>query len=168
MKAGVIGSGIVAKTLAAGLKKYGYDVMIGSREPGKLKGWADENGVKQGTFEDAAKFGELIVLAVKGTAALNAVELAGVDNLSGKTVIDTTNPIDDSRPPENGVLHFTTSLENSLMEQLQKHAPKANFVKCFNQIGNPFMVNPDFGNEKPTMFICGNSEGAKNEVKEIL
>ena len=87
--------------------------------------------------------------------------------IEGKTVIDATNPISDT-PPENGVLNFFTEANNSLMEKLQKEFPNANFVKAFSCIGSAHMINPDFGVEKPTMFIGGNSESAKEEVKEIL
>ena len=169
-KIGIIGSGVVAHALANGFLKYGYDVMMGSRDSAKLKEWKEKSDGKgkTGTFEEAAKSGEIIVLAVKGAGALDAINLAGIKNLSGKTVIDTTNPIDDKRPPDNGVLHFFTSLEESLMERLQKAAPDANFVKSFNIVGNVFMVDPDFDGVKPTMFICGNNDNAKNEVKAIL
>jgi hypothetical protein len=169
-KVGIIGSGVVAHALANGFLKYGYDVMMGSREISKLNDWKEKSGGKgkTGTFEDAAKFGEIIVIAVKGAGALEAIKLAGIKNLNGKSIIDTTNPIDDKRPPVNGVLYFFTSLEESLMEQLQKAAPDANFVKAFNIIGNPFMVDPDFAGVKPTMFICGNNESAKKEVSVIL
>lgn len=167
-KAGIIGSGDVGKTLASGFLKHGYEVMVGSRSPEKLSEWAAKSGAKTGTMEQAAKFGELVVLAVKGADAEHALELAGPKNLEGKTVIDVTNPIDHAKPPENGVLRFFTSLDESLHERLQKKFPGANFVKAFNSIGNSFMVNPDFGGTKPTMFICGNSEEAKKEAALIV
>ncbi|MFI5370799.1 MAG: NADPH-dependent F420 reductase, partial [Candidatus Eisenbacteria bacterium] len=123
-KIGVIGSGPVGKTLADGFLKHGYEVMRGSRDPAKLADWTKGAGAKAsaGTFEEAARFGEIVVLAVKGTAAESAVKLCGVASLAGKTVIDTTNPIAEA-PPVNGVLHFFTTLEESLMERLQKLAP---------------------------------------------
>jgi predicted dinucleotide-binding enzyme len=89
------------------------------------------------------------------------------EHLQGKTIIDTTNPIADA-PPTNGVLAFFTGINDSLLEQLQKNIPTANFVKAFNSVGSAFMVNPDFGNDKPSMFICGNNDAARNTVKEIL
>lgn len=168
MKIGILGSGTVAQTLATGFLKHGYEVAIGSRTPGKLAGWAAENpGAATATFEDAAQFGDIIVLAVKGTAAVQALALAGPANLSGKTVIDTTNPIEDA-PPVNGVLPFFTTMEQSLMEDLQRQFPDANFVKAFNSVGAPAMVNPQFKGGKPTMFICGNSDAARQQVTEIL
>jgi predicted dinucleotide-binding enzyme len=116
---------------------------------------------------DAASFGEILVLAVKGSAASEALRLSGKDNLKEKTIIDATNPIADL-PPENGVLRFFTNLQQSLMEQLQAEYKEAHFVKAFNSVGNALMVNPDYHGIKPTMFICGNSQEAKKEVKEIL
>lgn len=166
-KIGVLGSGVVAKVLAAGFKKHGYEVMVGSRDAAKISDWQSQPGVRIGTFTETAAFGEILVLAVKGGAAQYALEIAGKENLAGKTVIDTTNPIADA-PPVNGVLQFTTILSGSLMEQLQAAFPDANFVKAFNSVGNVFMVNPDFHGIKPTMFICGNNDNAKAEVITIL
>jgi predicted dinucleotide-binding enzyme len=120
-----------------------------------------------GTFAEAAQFGELVVLAVKGTATHEALELAGKSNVAGKTVIDATNPIADA-PPVNGVLKFFTNLDESLMERLQKAFPEAHLVKAFNSVGNACMVNPQFPGGKPTMFICGNNEAAKAAVRGVL
>lgn len=166
-KIGIIGSGAVAKVLADGFVKHGYDVMMGSRDGKKSGEWARNGNGKSGTFSDAAKFGDIIVVAVKGLVALDALKLAGVDNLSGKTVIDVTNPIADA-PPVNGVLPFFTGPNDSLMERLQKAVPSANFVKSWSCVGSPFMVNPGFPGGKPTMFICGNSDPAKKDVTSIL
>lgn len=167
-KIGIIGSGIVGQTLAAGFLKYGYEVMIGSRDLTKLADWKSKasEGGSIGSFAEAAEFGDIIVLATKGTAALEALQLAGKANLSDKTIIDTTNPIADTAP-ENGVLNFFSELNDSLMERLQNAYQEANFVKAFNSIGSSVMINPDFGVEKPTMFVCGNSQKAKDEVTEI-
>jgi 8-hydroxy-5-deazaflavin:NADPH oxidoreductase len=123
-RVGIIGSGIVAKTLAAGFLKSDYEVMIGSRDLNKIN---DVQGVFPGTVTEAADFADLLVLAVKGTAAIKAIEKC---NLDGKTIIDTTNPIAD-KPPVSGVLQFFTDLNTSLGEQLQAAYPKANFVKAF-------------------------------------
>ena len=168
-KIGIIGSGIVGQTLANGFVKHGYDVMIATNTPSKREELKSKtNGkAKIGSFEEAAKFGQVVVLATKGAAAEAALKAAGMANLTGKTVIDTTNPIADA-PPLNGVLQYFTLQNESLMERLQKLAPEARFVKSFSCIGNAFMVNPDFNGVKPTMFICGNHEGAKSEVKTIL
>jgi 8-hydroxy-5-deazaflavin:NADPH oxidoreductase len=169
MKVAVIGSGIVGETLAGGFLKYGHEVMRGTRSPDKLRDWAAKAGgnASTGTFEQAAKFGELVVISVKGTAAEQCVQLCGIGNLAGKTVIDTNNPIADL-PPVNGVLQFFTGPNESLMERLQKKAPEAHFVKAFSCVGNALMVNPNFRGIKPTMFICGNHDPAKAKVREIL
>jgi predicted dinucleotide-binding enzyme len=168
VKVGVLGSGGVATTLASGFLKHGHQVMLGSRTPEKLKDWVAANTTgKSGTFEDAAAFAEVVVLAVKGTAAWEALRRAGEANLVDKVVIDACNPIADA-PPTHGVLKFFTSLNESLMEQLQKHFSEARMVKAFNSVGAPFMVNPEFKDGKPTMFICGNDEGAKKTVTGIL
>jgi predicted dinucleotide-binding enzyme len=106
------------------------------------------------------------VLAVKGAAAREAIQVAGIDSFAGKVVIDTTNPIADASPV-NGVLQYFTDLNESLMEQLQRAAPEARFVKAFNCIGNAFMVDPDFNGQKPAMFICGNNADARAEVSGI-
>jgi len=168
MKIGVLGSGDVGKVLAGGFLKHGNEVMIGSRAPEKLAEWVLKNtGVATGTFGDAAAFGELLVLAVKGSASAEVLRLAGAQFLEGKTVIDATNPTTDE-PPVNGVLPFFTDHDESLMEQLQIEFPDARFVKAFNSVGNASMVNPEFPGGKPTMFICGNNDEAKKQVTEIL
>ena len=168
MKVGVLGSGDVAKTLASGFLKHGHQVTIGSRSPEKLADWAAKNpSGLTGTFAAAAAFGELLVLAVKGNAAADALRLVGAENLKGKTVVDATNPIADA-PPVNGVMQFFTNYNQSLMEQLQSEFPDANLVKAFNSVGLAFMVNPHFPGGKPTMFICGNDEAAKKSVGAML
>ncbi len=168
MNIGIIGSGVVGRALGAGFLKHGRAVMIGSREPRKLDGWIAQNpGALAGDFADAAKFGDVLVLAVKGSAAAAALRLAGPSSFSGKTIIDATNPIADS-PPEKGVLRFFTTLEESLMERLQRDFPAARFVKAFSSVGNAWMVNPSFPGGEPTMFICGNDDGAKKTVASIL
>jgi len=167
-KIGIIGSGQVGQTLGTGFIKHGYQVMIGSRNTSKLAEWkeqAGENGLT-GSFEETAAYGEIIVLAVKATAAKATLEAIGAEKLNDKTIIDAANPIADAAP-ENGVLKFFTTLEKSIMEEFQETIPQANFVKAFNSVGSPFMVNPKF-ESKPTMIICGNNEEAKKEVTEIL
>ena len=142
MKVGVLGSGDVAKVLAVGFLKHGHEVVIATRTSDKLADWARKNPkARVGSFEDAAKFGELAVLAVKGTAAVDVLRAAGARSLAGKTVIDVTNPIADA-PPTNGVLKFFTTLDDSLMERLQKEFPEVRLVKAFNSVGNARMVNP--------------------------
>lgn len=166
---GVLGSGQVGEVLANGFLKHGHEVIRGSREPQKLEAWKARAGSKAtvGTFADAAKAADLVVLAVKGTAAESALHLAGIENLNGKCVLDVTNPIAEE-PPINGVLKFFTGPNDSLMERLQAKAPNAHFVKCFSCVGNAFMVNPDFGGVLPTMFICGNDAEAKAIAQKVL
>lgn len=165
-KIGILGSGIVGKVLGSGFINNGYEVMIGTRTPSKLDDWKNSSGGQVGSFEEAAAFGDILVLASKGTIAAEVLRLAKEKNLNGKTVIDATNPIADA-PPENGVLRYFTDINESLMERLQKEFPEVNFVKAYNSVGNAFMVNPDFGGIIPTMFICGNNDAAKKTVKEI-
>ena len=168
MKIGVLGSGQVAKTLAAGFLKHGHDVRVGTRHADKLAGWAAEHPKATiASFADTATFGEMVVLAVKGSVAAEALRAAGANNLDGKTVIDVTNPIADA-PPVNGVLKFFTTLDDSLMERLQREFPGAKLVKAFNSVGAAAMVNPQFKGGPPTMFMCGNDEGAKKTVNGIL
>jgi predicted dinucleotide-binding enzyme len=168
MKIGVIGSGVVGQSLALGFIKFHDEVMIGTNDKNKYAELKEKMGGKArvGSFEETAKFGELLVLAVKGSRAEEALRSAGVGNLKGKTVIDTNNPIAETAPI-NGVLSFFTSPNESLLERLQKTAPDAHFVKGFSCIGSGLMVNPDFGGAKPSMFICGNNERAKGQVSEI-
>ena len=167
MKVGILGSGDVAKALAGGFLKHEHSVMLGTRTPSKLADWSKDTKGRVGSFAEAAKFGELVVLAVKGTVAADVLRSASVGNLAGKPVIDTTNPIADA-PPTNGVLRFFTNLDESLMERLQREFPDARLIKAFNSVGNTRMVNPRFKDGKPTMFICGNDDVAKRIVSGML
>lgn len=165
---GVLGSGTVAQILANGFVKHGHEVKMGTRDAKKLADFVSKSGgkISVGSFSEAAAFGEILVLAVKGKIANDALKLAGEANIKGKTIIDPTNPIDDAAP-ENGVLKFFSSINHSLMEDLQAAHADAHFVKAFSMIGGPHMVNPSFSST-PTMFICGNNAAAKKEVSEIL
>ena len=168
MKIGILGSGDVAQTLGAGFLKHGHAVLLGTRDSAKLADWVKRNpNGRSGSFSEAAKFCDVLVLAVKGSVAAEAVRAAGVANLEGKPVIDATNPIADA-PPVNGVLKFTTNLDESMMERLQREFPGVHFVKAFNSVGAASMVNPQFKGGIPTMFICGNSDAAKQTVTGIL
>jgi predicted dinucleotide-binding enzyme len=168
MKVGILGSGDVGKALASGFLKHGHEVVVGTRDQAKLADWLTQHrGARTGSFAEAAKFGEVVVLAVKGTVALEALRGGGAANLAGKPVIDATNPIADA-PPVNGVVRFFTSHDESLMERLQRELPEARFVKAFSCVGHACMVNPQFKQGKPTMFICGNDETAKQTVRGIL
>lgn len=167
MKVGILGSGQVAQALGNGFLQHGHDVMLGTRTPAKLEAWQREHSTARlGSVAEAATFGELLVLAVKGSAATAALREAG-NGVAGKPVIDTTNPLADA-PPVNGVLKFFTTLEDSLMERLQREFPDARLVKAFNSVGNALMVNPRLDGGPPTMFICGNDAQAKQVVRGIL
>ena len=169
MKVGVLGSGIVGRVLAAGFLKHGHQAMLGTRDPNKpdVKQWLRENPAgSAGTFEQAARFGELVVLATLGRAAEEAIDLAGPSILAGKTVMDTTNPIADG-PPVQGVIPFTTGPNESLGEKIQARAPRARVVKAFNSVGNARMINPSYEQGVPTMFLCGNDAEAKAQVSAV-
>jgi 8-hydroxy-5-deazaflavin:NADPH oxidoreductase len=163
---GVLGSGEVAKVLSGGFKKHGYEVKIGSRDAAKLAAFSGTSGIPAGTFADVAAFAEIVVLAVKGTAAKDVLKLTG-EATAGKIVIDACNPIAEE-PPNSGVVRFFTGPNDSLMERLQASHPKARFVKAFNSVGSGFMVDPSLPGGPPTMFICGNDAEAKKEVTAIL
>lgn len=170
MKIGIIGSGIVGRTLGSAFLNEGHEVMLGTRDLDKTEvlQWKENNPQGQiGLFSDTASHGELIVLATSGIITADAIQLAGIDHFKNKIVIDTTNPIAKSAP-ESGVMRFFTSLENSLMEHLQILLPESHLVKAFNSVGSAFMYKPDFNGIKPSMFICGNNLDAKSMVSEIL
>ncbi|HMG68111.1 MAG TPA: NAD(P)-binding domain-containing protein [Chitinophagaceae bacterium] len=169
MKVGIIGSGPVGQSLAKAFKAEGHSVTLGTRNTSNenVIKFKQDTGIAVADFAETAKTAELIVLATKGSAAEAAVGLAGVENFRNKIVIDTTNPVLEG-PPSNGVLHFFTSLEGSLMEKIQNQIPDAKLVKSFNSVGNTCMYKPNFPGGKPTMFICGNDENAKKTVTGIL
>lgn len=144
--------------------------MLGTRDTSKddVVKWKNENsGGKTGTFEETARFGELLVLATAGSVVEEVIRMAGISHFNNKVVIDATNPI-AAAPPENGVLKFFTSLDESLMERIQRLIPGAKLVKAFNSVGNAFMYKPQFPGGTPTMFICGNDADAKNTVTALL
>ena len=170
MKVGIIGSGIVGQVLAKAFTSEGHSVKLGTRDITKeevIKFKEANPAVTVGSFADTAAFGELLVLAIGGSVAEEAIKLSGIKNFSGKVVIDATNPI-AAAPPENGVLKFFTNLDESLMERIQKQLPDAKLVKAFNSVGNAFMYKPSFPGGIPTMFICGNDPEAKKTVTDIL
>lgn len=167
MKIGIIGSGTVAQTLARGFVAQGHTVALGTREPAKLEAWQKDQApqVKLGSTREVAAAADVVVLAVKGTAATAVVEQLG-DAISGKPVMDATNPIADV-PPTHGILTYFTGPNESLMERLQAAAPAAHFVKAFSSVGAGLMVHPQLGT-RPSMFICGNDAGAKQTVTTLL
>jgi predicted dinucleotide-binding enzyme len=169
MKIGILGTGDVGKVLAAGFKAAGHEVMIGTRDPasGKLADWLSDagKGVRVGTFGQAAAFGEVVVFAIGWAHAKEAIDLADPANFRGKVMLDASNPLGFER--EGGPPVLVLGYDDSAGEQVQRWLPGARVVKCFNIVGNAHMVNPDFGGEKPDMFICGNDAAAKATANEL-
>jgi len=170
MKIGIIGSGIVGRVLAAAFLHEGNEVMLGTRDTAKeevVKWKAEHPKGQAGTFAETAAFGELLVLATAGHITEAAIQLAGIENFTGKTVIDATNPI-AAAPPVNGVLQFFTGPNESLLEKIQAVLPQANIVKAFNSVGNAMFYKPVYKGIQPTMFICGNNDESKKTVSAIV
>jgi predicted dinucleotide-binding enzyme len=169
MNVGVLGRGEVGRRLAAAFRERGHDVMIGTREPDDdgLQSWLSGAGagVRAGSLAETAEFGELMVLAVLGNAAEDAIAQAGPEQFAGKVVIDATNPLDFSQGPPP---RLSITGHDSLGEHVQRAIPDARVVKAFNTIGNPYFTDPDFPEGKATMFIAGNDEGAKATVGKLL
>jgi predicted dinucleotide-binding enzyme len=164
----VLGSGEVAQSLADGFLRHGHDVALGTRDPTQLDAWATQHPTARIMGgSDAAAAGDHVLQCVKGAAAAAALRAVDPKNLAGKVVIDVTNPLSDD-PPVNGVLGFFTSLDESLMERLQKEFPDVRFVKAFNSVGSALMVDPQLPGGPPTMFICGDDPAAKDAVTGIL
>jgi 8-hydroxy-5-deazaflavin:NADPH oxidoreductase len=168
MKIGVLGTGDVGKALANAFLTLGHEVKMGGREPTneKAAAWVKSAGAKasQGTFADAVRFADVVVLATLGVANESAIRAAGVENFKGKLVIDTTNPLDFSQ----GYPRLAVGHTDSGGEQVQRLIPDAHVVKAFNSVGNPLMFRPNLAGGPPDMFICGNDDGAKRKVNEIL
>ena len=155
MRFGVLGTGVVGRTLAGNLAELGHEVKLGSREAGEDKV----------TFADAAAFAEVVVNATAGTASLEALGQAGADNLSGKLLIYVANPLDFSGgfPPMLSVCN-----DESLAARIQREFPDARVVKTLNSVGAPVMVDPGCVPGDHTMFVSGDDEGAKGEAIELL
>ncbi len=166
-RVGILGSGDVARRLGAGFAARGYDVMLGSREPKKLAAWTTETKgkVAAGTFAQAARHGEVVVLAVHGDAAESVLDSVGAASFAGKLVLDATNPLDFSRGMPPGLFVGTS---DSLGERVQRKLPAAKVVKCFNTVGNQQMVDPKFASGPPRLWICGNDADAKRATEAIL
>ncbi|MDE2482472.1 MAG: NAD(P)-binding domain-containing protein [bacterium] len=166
MKIGILGSGSVAQTLAAGFVSRGHDVMLGTRDAKKLAQWQADTGAKAsvGSFADAAAYGEVIVLATLGTATLDVIGQIGAAAFAGKTVMDATNPLSH----DGGELSLTLGFSDSLGEQIQRAIPDAHVVKVYNSVGAPLMVDPKLPGGPPDMFIAGNDAQAKQRVTTIV
>ena len=162
---GVLGSGDAGRSLGKGFARHGLDVMVGTRDPSKLKDWQAETHGKVGSFQDAAKHGDVVILALSGEGTQAALDLAGPENFSGKLVLDATNPL---AFPDDGLPELFVGTTDSLGERVQRKLPGARVVKCFNTVGNAQMVDPKFKEGTPPMLICGNDAGAKKETEQIL
>ncbi len=169
MKFGVIGTGMVGQAIGGKLVRLGHQVLMGARQAGNAKAtaWAAAAGpaVGQGTFADAASFGEIVVNATAGAASLEALAAAGAANLAGKVLIDIANPIDPAsgRPPTLRVCNT-----DSLGEQIQHAFRDARVVKTLNTINDGIMVEPSLLPGGHTVFVCGNDPDAKAQVVELL
>jgi predicted dinucleotide-binding enzyme len=168
MKIGILGSGVTAQTIGSKLVELGHDVMLGSRDPANpvLVAWAKncDNNALYGTFRNAAEFGEIIFNCTKGSASLDALEMAGAENLKNKILIDTANPLDRSTE----VWKLTVCNTDSLGEQIQRAFPEARVVKTLNTVNANVMTNPQKLIEKTDIFVSGNDIEAKATVVMIL
>ena len=167
MKIGVLGSGDVGRTLGAGLATRGHDVMLGTRSPEKeaIQDWATKSGPRTsaGTFEEAASFGDLVIVATRWDGTENALKLAGRSNFDGKVVLDATNPL----TMDGGELTLALGFSDSGGEQVQRWIPSGRVVKAFNTVGAYHMVSPGFAGGPPDMFIAGDDASAKKVVTEL-
>jgi predicted dinucleotide-binding enzyme len=169
MRIGVLGTGTVGRTIGTKLVELGHDVVMGSRsaESEPLREWLQDVGdaARGGTFADAGAAAELVFNCTAGTASLDALTAAGVDNLAGKVLVDVANPLDFSRgmPPTLSVCN-----DDSLGEQIQKAFPDARVVKALNTVNARVMVEPGRVAGDHNLFVCGNDGKAKSEVKGLL
>jgi 8-hydroxy-5-deazaflavin:NADPH oxidoreductase len=169
MRIGVLGTGIVGKTIGGKLVELGHEVRIGSRSAGgdAATEWVAEagDGASEGTFADAAAFGEVVFNCTPGMHAAEALGAAGAENLAGKTVVDVSNALDFSggRPPTLGIVNTT-----SVGEELQKAFPDARIVKSLNTMNAGIMVDPGAVPGDHVVFVCGDDEGAKDEARALL
>ena len=169
MKIGILGTGIVGRTLGDRLAELGHEVTMGARQAGNetATSWAAAAGgrASAGTFADAAAGAELVILCTKGEAALAALQQAGGDSLAGKVLLDVTNPLDFSHgfPPSLSVCNT-----DSLGEQVQRAFPAARVVKSLNTMWCGIMVDPRRLQGNHLVFLCGNDEGAKGTVATLL
>ncbi len=166
---GVLGTGTVGRTVATKLVALGHEVRMGSREAGgeKAGAWVAETGegASEGSFADAAEYGETVVNATSGVASLAALEQAGAERIGGKVLIDIANPLDFSQGMPPTLVYVN---ETSLGEEVQHALPEARVVKALNTVNAAVMVSPDELAEPTDVFLCGNDEAAKAEVRDLL
>lgn len=166
MDIGVLGSGVVGQALGRGWARHGHRILLGTGDAGRseLRQWADETGQTVTGFAEAARGSEVIALALRGTATLHVLEQVGPDSLTGKVVIDATNPLSF----EDGQPHLFVGHVDSLGEQVQRALPDARVVKAYNTVGNTLMVDPQLPGGPPTMFLAGDDTEAKQVVIDLL
>lgn len=165
-KIGILGSGNVGQALGTAFVKLGHKVMLGSRDAAKLAPWKSDGGENAfvGSFEDAAKFGEVIFVATKWAGTENALKLAGPLNMAGKIAVDVTNPLDVS----GGLPSLAIGFDTSAGEKVQEWLPESYVVKTLNIINNKHMANPKYEEGEPDMLLCGNDNQAKEKVRKLL
>jgi predicted dinucleotide-binding enzyme len=169
MRIGVLGTGIVGRTLASALLGNGHEVRLGSRNAGHeaAVGWVDGIGgpASEGTFADAAGFGELLFNATAGAASLDALTLAGAEQLAGKVLVDVANPLTSSgkAPPT-----LTVCNDDSLGEQIQRTFADVRVVKALNTVTAAVMVDPSLVDGAHTIFVAGDDDAAKAQVGALL
>jgi predicted dinucleotide-binding enzyme len=166
MKIGIVGSGEVGFQLAEGLVRHGHQVMLGSRDPNqdKIQNWSKSSGAQTGTLPETTSFGDLLILATAWSGTENAIQLAGPKNFAGKVLIDVTNPLAHGPSGPSLAIGHT----DSGGEQVQRWLPDAKVVKCFSIVGSKLMIDPKLPGGPPDMFYCGNDEGAKRTVQDLL
>lgn len=167
MKIGILGTGMVGETLGTKFVQLGHQVKMGSRTANNEAAarWVKAAGANasQGTFADAASFGEMIFLCLKGTVFLDIAKSLDQKSVANKVVVDVSNPLDFS----SGTLTLSICNSNSLGEEVQKAIPAARVVKSFNTVNCEVMVDPAKGGD-PTMFVCGNDDAAKKQFTELI
>ncbi len=169
MKVGILGSGQVGQTLAAGFAVNGHDVMVGTGHPSKpeLKRWlrTTDGTVAVGTFADAAAHGDLLVLACAGAAAMDVIGAAGDGAFDGKVLIDVTNPLEFKGGEMPGLF---VGLTDSLGERVQRRLPRAKVVKALNTMNASTMTRPEMRDGLPDVLVAGNDAAAKRTVARLL
>ena len=168
MRIAVLGTGVVGRTIGSKLVEIGHEVRMGSRRAGNdaAVAWAEEAGAAgEGSFGDAAGFGEIVFNCTAGGSSLDALAAAGEANLAGKVLIDVANPLDFSAgmPPTLSICNH-----DSLGERIQATFPEARVVKALNTVNNAVMVEPARVGGDHVVFVCGGDAGAKGEVEELL
>jgi len=167
MKIGILGTGMVGETLGTKFVQLGHQVKMGSRTANNESAtkWVKAAGpnASQGTFADAASFGDMVFVCLKGAVFLDVAKTLGPNAAAGKVVVDVSNPLDFS----SGSLTLSICNSNSLGEEVQKAIPSAKVVKSFNTVNCEVMADPAKGGN-PTMFVCGNDAGAKKQFIDFI